>query len=137
MNDLIARLEAATGPSRELDCLIGATGIVWKDLTEEELQTVLASITREHGTDEDGNQYSTLSDACPHYTASVDAALGLKPDGMTVELAEAYGPGRTDWSATVTPRKEYGSPVFYRAHASSPALALCIAALRARQGGGG
>lgn len=65
----------------------------------------------------------------PAYTTSVDSALTLVPEGASKGLSQMDGRGR--WNATVT----VGSGPFAHFHngwANSAALALCIAALRAR-----
>lgn len=111
MDELLARLEKAEGPDRELD---------W----EIELTRGTAGTPGGH--------------ELPRYTGSLDAALTLvpehhrflidkrpyadegRPDGYRCQVYKQGYPYRSDGSDTPT------------AWASSPALALCIAALRAR-----
>lgn len=97
MNDLITRLESADGPDRELDAMI---------------QHRITS----------GVGCGAAQDA-PRYTASIDAALTLVPDGWDWELYPRE-------AALIHPDLP-GADVF--ADAATPALALCIAALRAHQ----
>lgn len=97
-DDLIARLEAATGPSFALDCEINkAVGsAAWPPRA---------------------------------YTASIDAALTLVPDdhdwslhcdnGQAIAGCAPADPAGCSWADS---------------RAATPALALCIAALRARAG---
>lgn len=61
----------------------------------------------------------------PTYTASIDAALQLVPEGWRYSVA-----GPNDAEASVWPAD--GEPGGLRAFASTPAQALCAAALRAR-----
>jgi hypothetical protein len=99
MSELIARLEAATGPDRGLDAAIHDV------VSDAELTSCLL----------------------PAYTASLDAAVALVPDGF-------------HWAIRATPIED-GPPLIeasvdWAPHPSetgaTPALALCIAALRAR-----
>ena len=71
----------------------------------------------------------------PRPTTSVDAALKLVLKEYYTQVSEASGPGRTDWSAVLSEREESPKPPyrFMRGRARTPALALCIAALRVRQ----
>jgi len=99
---LIARLEAATAGSRELDSAISrAVG----DVTAIELCTDHGRIV-----------------GCPAFTASIDAALALVPEGK-------------DWtvrSCAVMAEVDIGEDEWISVNAATPALALCIAALRVR-----
>jgi len=66
----------------------------------------------------------------PHFTASLDAALSLVPEGMRWCVDTCDGRPR----CFVEPPHPYpGQP--WWGNASTPALALCAAALRARAGG--
>lgn len=123
MQDLIARLEAATGPSRELDAVV-----------------FCAAVHPEHkparnffykNRDEWGIFISnhprpglTFHDA-PRYTASIDAALTLMPDGCEWNLA---------WNSGFA-FVEVGDPLLHmEAEHKVIAIALVIAALKARIG---
>jgi len=120
-DDLIARLEAATELDRELDAEIGRF-----------------AVARFLGYVPDRPQHG-----CALYTASIDAALTLVPEGWRLAaLCErdpwfcrlethdfesvTWGKG-SDWITEVTSGSEA------TAKASTPALAICIAALRARE----
>ncbi len=66
----------------------------------------------------------------PYWTSSIDSAISLVPDA--VEIIEVKRSGRSgSWSAylNVSPSADAVAEVGY---ASTPALALCAAALRAR-----
>ncbi len=108
IEELIAALEAATGPSWDLDAEI------W-------LQS--------DGLRRSGNVPSYTVNV-PYYTSSLDAALTLVPKGWAWMTGCAPGEGFFAELQTM----EDGGP--YReasAVASSAPIALCIAALRARQ----
>lgn len=108
MNDLIERLEKATGPDREIDLAIyraefphPAVGLPKRNQDEYD---------RARG---------------PRYTSSIDAALTLVPEGCKWE-ASSYPKNGAAW---VGPFK---APVQQFTVAATPAIALCIAALKAR-----
>lgn len=114
MRDLIARLESATGPDRKLDdAILETVGLVWREDFFVWSQT--------------GARYRGQV----NFTASLDAALALVPNGMA-------------WSVTDRRAEGYGSPGSYasvwrmnqlvgrQCPHELPIIALCIAALRAR-----
>ena len=103
MQDLIKRLEAASGPDRELDVSIAKRVGTYR----------MAPITS-------NDPYFWIL----HYTASIDAALGLVPEGLPWELNSA---------AVAEIGMASGKPVIGIARGKNYALALCIAALRAWQ----
>jgi len=119
IDELIARLEAATVGSRELDAEI------WLSIMKNGESMLMA--LRES----------------PHYTASLDAALTLVPEGWAWELdwdkdGDAT-PAWSTWSASAfchpadrDPQNPH-CPRGMSRKAKTPALALCIAALRARE----
>jgi hypothetical protein len=106
MQDLIERLEKATGPDREIDHEIDALVGEAEDFPANE----------------------------PRYTASIDAALTLVPEGLTVDMrrcddgATAYATVR---ASDMTP-DDPGDELFVEASMPTLAIALCIAALKAR-----
>lgn len=127
VDGLIARLEAATEGDRELDADIAAAvlpgEIVWKqtrftgDMLPVRRFPTAASLS------------GWASEPVEHYTTSIDAALTLVPEGM-------------DWSAVRRTRHPYCGQFPYEAvvwnvrvqgFAHSAPLAVCIAALKARQ----
>lgn len=124
LSDLIARLEAAKEGSRELDALI------FTEVFEAELRPW--SPTRRVRTlwwfkrnSEQVLRYG--KDSHPHYTTSLDAALTLVPENMRIEL---IGSGSA-WRCEVRHFTAYERVAEYFG-APTPALALCIAALKAR-----
>lgn len=116
-NELIERLEAATGPDRELDAAIAeAVGHTVK-YDKADLRDTTP-------------WYQPVPDyswqPVPQFSASIDAALTLVPEGLNYELTTTgYKPGATVCGNILTGPHE-------GAYAATPALAICIAALRAK-----
>lgn len=131
MNDLIERIEAASGPDRGLDEKIGmAVG----------LKNTIRVGHECLGTDR------IVPVRCPYYTESIDAALTLVPEGWWLAglhfchpdfrseqdkewCAELAGP--VTWS--VIDREVGEEPIFENvsASAATPALALSASAMKA------
>lgn len=118
MNDLISRLSAATGPSRELDAEIAlANG--WA-----------------HRTMPNGERYwrSPTGVICPQplrYTASIDAALTLVPEGYGFMLR--YHETAAGMRAICSLLGSNGDPDTWDVKAITPAIALVIACLKAKE----
>ena len=110
--DLIQRLEAADGPDRKLDVAIHLAVGRQRDLYREP----------------SGIEYY-LDSGDPHYTASTDAALTLCPSEILSWTISDTPGGAT---ATMYDGKfeAWGHPSPGR---GNPAIAICIAALRARE----
>jgi hypothetical protein len=102
--ELAERCEQAAGPERELDNAIWAAAVANPPCPDH---TKLGKLE------------------CSRFTASLDAAMTLVPEGkrLKVETA-ASGANAVIW--------QYGPTVVWDADARTPALALCAAALRAR-----
>ena len=114
--ELLARLESADGPDRELDAMI---------------QHRITS----------GVGCGAAQDAPPRYTASIDAALTLVPDGclsmVRTVWADAHAPTeRPVGYASVDRYFKDDAGLFWKenflALGETPALALAAAALKAR-----
>lgn len=116
MKDLIERLEKATGPDRELDVLIAAA----RDGATAEWQ----AYKNEFAFHRDGSWVS-VHPLLP-FTASIDAALTLVPDDERVIMGRHQTVGTRPWAQVGRPANGSDST------APTPALALCIAALKAR-----
>lgn len=126
--DLIAVLGKAEGPDRSLDLRIA------RDVLNSEPLGYAAGL-RDELLLVDGGRFGPW----PRYTGSIDAALALVPEGFRVavmewdhEILRAKGP----WQAILTPVGG-GDSIFAESqgrcdHALTPAIALCIAALKAR-----
>lgn len=122
MRDLIARLEAAQGPDRELDGEIAVAvqggEIVWKqaNYTMEMYPSHRYASTNHYG--------GFANEHVPLFTASIDAALTLVPDGWSWSLYDVIGKPESV--------RMWRHPMDVLTSAATPALALCIAALKAR-----
>lgn len=114
MRELIERLEKSTGPSRELDRLIG--------------DAVGAPM---------GYTGDAIGLGYARFTESLDAALTLVPEGMQIGLQGPWFHRETrspSWYAECSECIEdyFGD---YNLRAPSAALVVCIAALLAREQG--
>jgi hypothetical protein len=97
MDEPIAKLEALDGPDRELDAEIAGT-----------------DPTTVHWHDEDET---------PRYTASIDAAVTLIPEGWYCDYDGQLG---------VIHLYRKGDMKTHMGQADTPAVAICIAALKAK-----
>lgn len=124
--ELAARCEAATGLDRELDCAIGvAIGRFFTEPNKGWPERLDYVERRGDVANYPGHGFDQL---VPRYTASLDAAMTLVPEGTRLQY-QNFGDigGRHMW--LVSPNERFVS-------AAPPALALCAAALRARSAGG-
>lgn len=128
MDDLIKRLEELDGPNFAIEC----------EITERLLPTEWFGVKVEswfnHGTHfgcntADGMRHFDCVKIQP-YTTSLDAALTLVPVGWKWQV-NSVG------VASVWPLKQSHCALSGEHFADNPALALCIAALRARTQEGG
>lgn len=114
--ELITRLESADGPDRELDWAI-AESLGW---TRCQVGQVIACYAP-------GDPH--MKAGAPRYTASIDAALTLVPDEYLLGILAELENGR--WTTKLLNRREIAG--LLPESGPTPALALCIAALRAQQ----
>lgn len=118
--ELASRCEKATGPDRDIDCHIHVEMFVDKENA--------GCIDIGHGYvgwhPLDGPYVSAVEPL--RYTASIDAAMSLVPEGFGYVLT----PGKV----ALIPD---GKGPDFRSDAATPALALCAAALRAQTGAQG
>ena len=131
MSDLITRLEAATGPDRELDAAIFTA--VYHDKVPSPI------VESGYGWRYDKGHWwlATGEDArtppkCvfpPRFTASIDAALTLVPEGWRWHSYHWRRKDEPKIMSLVTNEPHVG---IAHGKAATPALAICIAALRAR-----
>lgn len=135
--ELIARLKKATGPDRELDVAICEATGNYSRRSYSEWCGIQPKGSRPTITDFLNARLST------RYTASIDAALTLVPEGDHYETAE--------WKWRVTEFQEWNNdnknwwwqvrlsgwpnnqPKVVEGNHKQPAIALCIAALKARE----
>ena len=121
---LIARLEKASGADRQLDWEIATKVMGMKPAEGNQPDWTLAMAY-------DGYAEDALRPT-PYYTASIDAALTLLPDGRGWLLGRGHltltePPYGARICSISDPDIEYGV-----GEGSTPAIALCIACLRAR-----
>ena len=117
---LIADLEAATGPDRGFDARIAeAIGAGLPMVNGRTISEALAAFPR------DGQGIARAFEVAP-YTASIDAALTLLPENIEARVARC--PKHSSALVWVNVRRHLWG------YAATPALALCIASLRARCG---
>ncbi len=133
--ELIARLQKATGPDRELDVAVYiASGEFDREqkswlACRDGLHALRGPDPLDPTPEENAGASKRL---CPHYTASIDAALTLVPAGVELAITSLMlRPGGAVASlrtgSIINPEtKEWA------AHAATMPIALCIAALRAR-----
>ena len=115
IEELIAALERAEGPSRELELRIA------RDVLDSE------PLGHAAGLPDDLLLFQPEYGPWPHYTASIDAALWLVPKGVGWGVKKQQN-GEFAWCDGDIAR---AGNVAVRGGAT-PAIALCIAALKAR-----
>ncbi len=141
---LIAALEAAEGPSRELDGEV-ALAVGWQHKASQDGKGVSGEPIIRHTwtspTGEDFWQKTTIfnradkfPDELPAYTESIDAALSFTPEGwewwVRHNIAGDYTSQPGSWYMGQI--SEYmGKWRFEGISRATPAIALCIANLRA------
>ncbi len=124
MKDLIERLEKATGPSRELDADI--LWLVDKRRAEKVYWSAVVGLPKalpDWPRPLSGLGSLAVLNYSPSYTASIDAALTLVPEGMFVRKFSQFSDG---WYCTII-----NGSASYAGDQKPAALALCIAALKA------
>jgi hypothetical protein len=141
--ELAERCEKAAGPDRELDAqIIEALG--YHRTVEGSYYT--GPILRYYGKGPIGEVGRLKKLTIPKFTASLDAAMTLVPEGWRAgfeENASCDEPGKAyawvwpfesnydpDWQ--MGQEGQQGNPDAQKGYAATPALALCAAALRAR-----
>ena len=115
-DELIAALEKATGPSRELD---------------EELDRIRNPdewFMRDCHAPEGNSVWGWDS---PHYTASIDAALTLVPDELWRSILHAPNVGKATVSLRTGGLTDPNTKE-WMGYACTPAIAICVAALKER-----
>lgn len=127
MDELIAELERATEGSRELD------GLIWKTLeppSYQEAKSMLAGALPKDCPKEERENIlqERLNSNARHYTTSLDAALTLVPEGWAGggRIVAPCGPYQIEFLGVKNDRG------MANGEGETPALALCIAALKAR-----
>lgn len=125
MEGLILRLERATEADRSLaNEVLFACGWTQQEVGNNLCDPSLEWVSPDGATFYDGDQ--------PNPLASLDAALTLVPEGYAWEMATSHKRGRDGTQARATMWERNASEAT-EVHATSAPLALCIAALKARQ----
>ena len=134
--ELIAKLESASEGSRELDAVIAALDgwCLHPRTTYECVQSDSGRTCDDCGANSWGSRSSNahaqhLSDPCPAYTTSIDAALALAERVLPGWWPGVSQVGKNKWSADIYDTTDIRPLTPY--HAPKPALALCITLLRA------
>lgn len=129
MRDLIAKLEAATGPDRELDAEIyialtpGCVSVERPPLDGLIHSDTAGWLFRW----ETPFPWHARWQPVPCYTTSLDAALTLVPEASDWSVQVKNG---RPLAAVTNPKSKIADVLFGRAF--NPAITLCITALRAR-----
>ena len=127
MDDLIKRIEAAAAPSFELDAEIAvASGQFVRERRGRDRQDWFYPVGQAWGR-RNSSPYCSSHDRLPRYTASIDAALTLVPEGCEW-IVEAYTSNSVKAAHVRASAWVSGAPRYF---AATPALALCAAALKA------
>ena len=126
MTDLIERIEAAQSPCRELDARI--------EVEKRRLDAYAAGLSDKTRAQwrwmRNGGVFDTHTEySAPKYTGDISAALTLVPDDFDVSIFIRRG---TLESACHLE----SSCELWAGHSATPALAICAAAIRARNEGG-
>lgn len=130
--ELLAALQAATGPSRELDAAI----FRYIGLTEAQERHARSWCRMDRRTDLTRDDF--IRSWAPAFTSSLDDALTLVPEGWIWQVSTERHASYLDYDAhSYVSDRHWADPnaghgVCYEGHADTPALALVIAAIRAR-----
>lgn len=132
LDDLIARLEKAEGPDRKVDLAI-SLAINYRSAFDEVVRAVWSPMADDIEVFDAQGRRGFLDPAqfVPLWTRSIDAALTLVPESCDVRRF-VDDPSGTGWTLS----QFRGGVVLTRGvgvTADLPALALCIAALKARK----
>lgn len=143
MNDLLARIEAAEGPSREIDLAL-ANLLVFSE-PHRLISSLVSGWSHDFAYPESelplgGDEYHGWAKALNHmiaqpverYTSSIDAALALCERVLPkweILLTDEGETGSTSWIASIGPRETFMS---YEAKGRTPSLALLAALLKAK-----
>lgn len=139
MDELIALLEKATVPDRELNAALNCIRKGWS----VEMRNGKAFSFFHHADDKEAKWHYLFDTrgridvaiGYPSYTASIDAAVTLVPEGWAwfVERIDGFTNGDARLWLPAQRARGYIQENFDVRKAANPAIAICIAALRARQ----
>ena len=127
LEELAEAVGQLSEPDRETDCMIGVA------VGRFHLVDPPKYGGPDYGyTDSDGGEVRPGhggDQLVPRYTASLDAAMTLVPEGSVWFVGNSDDPSPAVWNACVMPEQ---APADRWTRAATPALALCAASLRAR-----
>jgi hypothetical protein len=127
ISDLIARLENATAPDTDLNEKI-AFAVQWRPQDQPSKRSFDEHEARhDYATAWIAHAPFRLAWPIPNYTASIDAALTLVPEGAEIEIHNLYGVAVAKVGLNFHDGPEFGEHL-----GGLLPIALCIAALRAR-----
>ena len=126
---LLARVSAGTGPDRELDAEI-ARALGWKPLYRDDYSKWWPPSAVTDARERKRSILHHPTQPLPMFTASLDAALTLVPEGWSWHAAlRTY---LTPFRATGSVWQEGQQYALFNADAATPARALIAACLKAR-----
>lgn len=143
LTDLIAKLEAATGPDREADCEIWAIArgldLEWQGTTlVAGDEGVIGWIDPgQHSRNFHTNRSATAPGSIPTYTASLDAIVALIERKLPGKVGDLVHDARAAVSRDHALHIRFWKPDTDGSYTTALALALCIALLSALQLQGG
>lgn len=130
-SEILARLEAATGPDREIDCMIGYAVDLTAHLTEDQLSFRQSADCRKQDWAIIAETFAPdsglfWSDYLPPYTASLDAVTALIESELPGWVRSVAGRSREGFKASV-----WSDYALSSARAATEPLALLTATIRA------
>jgi len=99
-----------------------------------DLSSLIERIEKSEGADREIDRQIGLAvsvQPAPAYTASIDAAMTLVPEGWSFEVRSS-GTGDPGQASVWNPMRAPGHEEYRVSNFATPALALCAAALKAR-----
>lgn len=131
LDKLIEALEKATGPSRELDAEIAAAVDFRADDGHLSARATVTKFGAAYLAERSQSHQNIWSHVLPRYTASLDAAITLVPDGYLWMLHHGIQSTAIVWS--LESDYDEGHPRPTGQHEDSPAIALTLACMKARK----
>jgi hypothetical protein len=137
MSDLLklaARCEAATGPDRELDVELAVVAGLIRDPEFERGYFYGAGNNCDYVLERGDYDHGNNAPELPYYTASLDAAMTLRPDGHTMASMSEEDTHDPHRKCAAEYRRGFKTSYdkAFPARAATLPLALCAAALRAQ-----
>jgi hypothetical protein len=129
---LAERCEAAVGPDRELDADICIAALGWSEIPSEEGDwRSLKGPSGRINVTRNGSNGGFAGDKLPKFTASLDAAMTLVPEGWAIQSVRSADGMHGGANLYFFADSSSNEPTSRAAgNGKTPALALCAAALR-------